>query len=181
MRAGGPHFIQRIAGRLGGERLDGVGHHGQGLAELQQAADSVEHANLGDYTIDNEVTGVEAPDDARESAGLERVDSLLLDHDLLRALYGDVAVAVGHRHAARQQGGFGFVLADGASHAMFGPGLKFDVVFGMGVGGGDHLDAVLRGVSREMRERGDQPFGAGDVQRSSGVEKIELRIDVDEE
>ena len=81
-------------------------------------------------------------DDPREGVGLERVDGLLFDDDLLCAVDGEPAVAVGHHYAACEQGGFGLVLAGGAGHAVLRPCVKFGIVLGVGVGGGDHRDAV---------------------------------------
>ena len=44
-------------GALGGQLFDGFGHRHRGLAELQEAADGVEHPVFGDYTVNYQSIG----------------------------------------------------------------------------------------------------------------------------
>src|SRR5581483_2784323 len=116
-----------------------------------------------------------------DAVGQEYVGGLLLDDDLLCALEADFGIAIGNYDPLFQQGGFGLALPGGAGDAVGRPVGEFGIVLGVGVGGGDDGNATLGCQAIEARDGGNYSLCAGDVECSSGVEEIELGIDVDED
>ena len=73
------------------------------------------------------------------------------------------------------------MLPESAGDAVGWPVTELGVVFGVSVGGGYDRDAVRGGVTIEPGDVGNDPLGAGDIECARRVEKVELRIDVEED
>ena len=91
------------------------------------------------------------------------------------------AIAIGNGDASFEQGRFRLALSQRSGDAVPRPDAELGVVFEVRVGGGDYRDAVLRGVTIQLRDGGHNALRMRHVEGSRGIEKIELRIDIDED
>src|SRR5512138_2864673 len=82
-RSAETHLIEGGFGGPGLERHDGIGHHTDAALSPEEAAHGIEHADFGDYSVDDVMPRADFIQNASEVGTLENIHGLLLDDDLL--------------------------------------------------------------------------------------------------